>query len=264
VATQHAISTRTHPVTQAISTAADGIWRSLTRQPTPGTHRPGRRPWGRPRRANPRPPGPMEALRARAETREQQIRQRLATSACETQRRRRRTARDPYQAQRRPGTVLQLGLYQAWEQRWRHVARDKPATTWRTLWRPPATRTYDNLQKHEATALFLLRTEVIGLKSWLHSVGVPGILPRCACEWEAQTVRHIMIHCLQYTATRAALFRRARSSNLQRILSTPRGGKAAARWLIACGILPQFTLAREIAQEDTSRYQPPQGLDTWS
>jgi hypothetical protein len=264
VATQHAISTRTHAVTQAISTAADGIWKSLTRQPAPSTHRPGRRPRGRPRRAKPRPPGPTEALRARAETREQQIRQHLARSECETRQRRRRTARDAHQAQRGPGTVLRIGLYQEWEQRWRHIASDKSATTWRAPWRPPATRTYDNLQKHEATALFLLRTEVIGLKSWLHSVGVPGILPRCACGWEAQTVRHIMIHCPQYIATRAALFRQAGSTNLQMILSTPRGGKAAARWLIASGILPHFTLAREIAQEDTSRYQPPQELDTWS
>jgi hypothetical protein len=97
-ATQHAITTRVHPVTRAISTAADGIWSSLTRLPAPSTHRSSRRPRGRPRRDTSRPPGPMENLRVRAETREQQIRQHLARSTCKTQRKRRRNSREPRQA----------------------------------------------------------------------------------------------------------------------------------------------------------------------
>ena len=60
---------------------------------------------------------------------------------------------------------------------------------------PPATRTYDSLQRHEAIALLLLRTEFIRLNSRLHSVGVSRVLQRCACEWDAQTVRHVMIYC---------------------------------------------------------------------
>jgi hypothetical protein len=65
-------------------------------------------------------------------------------------------------------------------------------------------------------------------------------------------------------ATRADLFCRAGSTDLQTILSTPRGAKAVSRWLIACGILPHLTLVKEIAQEDISRYRPLQGLDNWS
>jgi hypothetical protein len=132
---------------------------------------------GRPHRTNPRPPGPMEALRARAATLEQGIRQRLAEADRGSQRTRGRTARVPHQTQKRIGTILKAGLYQEWELRWRRLVGGKPATTWRVPWRPPATKTYDGLQKHEATAVFLLRTEVIGLKSWLYSVRVPGILP---------------------------------------------------------------------------------------
>jgi hypothetical protein len=43
---------------------------------------------------------------------------------------------------------------------------------------------YDSFTKAEATALFPVRTEVIGLRSWLASVGVPGILPQCNCQWQ--------------------------------------------------------------------------------
>jgi hypothetical protein len=272
VATQHAGSTRTHPVTRAITTVTDEIWNSMSRPPARDT-RPARPHNNRRRQrrgtqiTNPRPPSPMEALRARAESQEWQIRQQLAESERATQRTRRRTAPapQPNQNQKRSGTILKLDLYKKWKQRWRRRAGGKQATTWKAPWRPPATKAYDSLLKHEATVLFLLRTEIIGLNSWLYSVNVPAILlPRCACGWHEQTVRHVMIYCPLYTSTRAELFRRAGSIDLQTMLSTPRGAKAAARWLIARGTLPQFTLAKDIAQEDTSRYQQAQGLDTWS
>ena len=141
--------------------------------------------------------------------------------------------------------------------RGRQQLRGKPHGT------PQPPDTTRSLQKHEATALFLLRTEVIGLRGWLHTVGVPGILPQCPCGWTNQTVRHIVLYCPQHTATRTDFLRQAGSRDLKEILSTPRGAKAAARWLIACGIIPHLTLAKEIAQEDTSRYRPLRELDHW-
>ena len=47
---------------------------------------------------------------------------------------------------------------------------------------------YDGLMKAEATALFLLWTEVIRLNIWLLLVFIPDILPRCECGWRAQIV----------------------------------------------------------------------------
>ncbi len=45
--------------------------------------------------------------------------------------------------------------------------RGRSETTWTELWerRPP--RLYDGLTKAQATALFLMRTEAIGLNKWL-------------------------------------------------------------------------------------------------
>src|SRR5436305_9086369 len=54
---------------------------------------------------------------------------------------------------------------------------------------------YEGLSKAEATALFLMRTEVLGLNAWLASVQVPDILPRCHYGWNAQTVRHVLMQC---------------------------------------------------------------------
>jgi hypothetical protein len=115
---------------------------------------------------------------------------------------------------------------------------------------------YDNLSKHHATALMLLRTEVIGLNAWLASVRVPDVLPHCDCGWHTQTVRHILLHCPKLAQQRIELIRDTGSENLQAILTHTASAQAAARWFIRCNILAQFRVAREIEGEDVSEYAP--------
>jgi hypothetical protein len=75
-------------------------------------------------------------------------------------------------------TLSEAWLKAKWKERWTNAANGKTATIWNT---PSPLKLYDNLPKHCATALMLLRTEVIGLNAWLASVGVLDILPRCDC-----------------------------------------------------------------------------------
>jgi len=116
-----------------------------------------------------------------------------------------------------------------WEQRWTRKIGQQKATTWKTAWTLPAHQLYEGLHKHEATALFLLRTEVLGLDAWLASVGVPGVDKRCPCGWPAQTVRHILLFCPTHTASRALYFQRAGLADLHRALSTAASAHQAAR-----------------------------------
>jgi len=63
---------------------------------------------------------------------------------------------------------------------------------WKTPWGKPTILLYKGLIKAEAIALFLLRTEVIGLNAWLVSVGVLAVLLRCEYGWIRQTVHHVL------------------------------------------------------------------------
>ena len=54
---------------------------------------------------------------------------------------------------------------------------------WTTLWKQDPCELYAHLTKAESTALFLMRTEIIGLDAWLAAIQVPNITP--ACEWLA-------------------------------------------------------------------------------
>ena len=104
-----------------------------------------------------------------------------------------------------------------------------------------------------------MRVEVIGLNAWLASVQVPDVLPRCTCGWQAQTVRHVLIHCPHFD--RSNLIQAVQTESLYAILSQPKRARHAAKWLIKQNALKQFETARAIGEEDTSGYAPFQGLE---
>jgi hypothetical protein len=72
---------------------------------------------------------------------------------------------------------------------------------WLVLWTQKTRLLYEGLTKAETTALFLIRTEVIGLNAWLAAVRVPGVFPACLCGWHAQTVRHVLLYCIRHERT---------------------------------------------------------------
>jgi hypothetical protein len=119
-------------------------------------------------------------------------------------------------------------------------------------------RLYAQLEKAEATTLFLLRIEVIDLNAWLAAIGVPNTHPSCSCGWSHQTVRHILIHCPNYE--RRELIQACGTKRLDDILNQPTSAAHAGRWLIASGSLEQFRTARDIQTEDFSSYRKTQEL----
>lgn len=121
---------------------------------------------------------------------------------------RRRSAAAPRQPRRNPATLIDEWADLEWKIRWQQKARDKEAMTWKTPWQKDTLKLYSDQPKHQATALFLLRTEVIGLNAWLASIRVPGISPECECGWRAQTVKHVLTMCPLCSNARAELAQR--------------------------------------------------------
>jgi hypothetical protein len=152
-----------------------------------------------------------------------------------------------------------------WRRRWEDtihgLPRRRQAVAWRTPWEQEPRKLYAGLAKAEATALFLMRTEVIGLNAWLAAIQVPGIHPTCPCGWHAQTVRHILLHCPKYD--RRDLLIRCRTERFEDLLTTTACAPHAARWLTRIGALQQFQTAAEIATEDTSGYEAFVDADRW-
>jgi hypothetical protein len=108
------------------------------------------------------------------------------------------------------------------------------------------------LTKAEATALFLIRTEVISLNAWLAAVRVPGVFPACPCGWHAQTVRHVLLYYIRHKRT--DLLRKYGLERLEDILQQPLNIKHIARWLVRSRVIEQFKLAAEIVKKDIYKY----------
>jgi hypothetical protein len=250
---QRAVKTRGHQVESQIARAADAVWTRM-------------RSAGRPQQ---RPATGREIAAALAITRAQEARERLATLRRERQGTRRsrgthRRADTTSPALGEASLIARWGTL-AWQRRWEKtietLPRRRPATVWNTPWEQDPRKLYAGLSKAQATALFLLRTEVIGLNAWLASIRVPDVTPACPCGWFAQTVQHVMLQCPRHN--RIDLIQRCGTERLEQILIRPDCAKHAARWFIRAGILEQFRVAKEIEEENTEEFRPFETVERW-
>lgn len=164
------------------------------------------------------------------------------------------------------------------------LARERAEGDWAARWRAYQVRTredrvrlttaqscewdrrgwhiHKDLLKAESTMATLLRTEHIGMNDYLHRRRVPGYdNSLCECGWPKQTVKHILLFCPRFARDRDKMLQEAESSDFSKILSTPRGIRAAVRWFLRQDILTQFSLVRDASQRKRRRAGRPAGED---
>ena len=246
---QRAIRARNHPVEAKIAQTANKIWVRMRRA----------------RGTQPRPQTGREIATAQAVNRVNSTMEwiQVLRDRRGPRQRRRRTDSEPQQTSE-ASLINKWGML-SWQQRWTNQAQrvrgGHKATAWRTPWAQDTRKLYAGLTKAEATALFLMRTEVIGLNAWLAAIQVPRIAPVCSCGTHAQTVRHILLHCPR--VERTDLIVRCGTERMEEILGRPECARHAARWLVRSGIMEQFRAAAEIEQEDRSGYRPFDSAEQW-
>ena len=104
---------------------------------------------------------------------------------------------------------------------------------------------HKDLTKAESSAAIQLRSGHIGLRSYLHKMRVPGYeSPACPCGWSYQDPKHILFFCKKTAEGRQELINKAPDRTISRLLSTPKGIGAAAKWVIQSGMLGQYALAK--------------------
>ena len=146
--------------------------------------------------------------------------------------------------------ALHKWMSETWQKRWSDYKGARTAATWKTPWTQSTLELYNGLKKHEATALMLLRSEIIGLNAWLSSIKVPNISAACTCGEPFQTVKHILFFCPEHQALRAQMLANSGTSSFDKVLQTPKGCRAASRMFIATSRLTQFAVANKIDTEE--------------
>ena len=213
-ATQRAATTEHHKVTQEIETALQQIWDATTAPP--------RRARGRPRRERgPKLESTMRTLHNQAIKINNEARQRQMDERAEANGRNGRRLRRPrtIQSRSKHGNI-DAHFATVWKKRWKdHASKaGSRAMTWKGDWEQQPLSLYEGLLKHEATALFLLRTEVMGLRAWLARVGVPDIHPACDCGALRQMLDHILAFCPDLSTQRVELVSKTGSTDIRKML----------------------------------------------
>jgi hypothetical protein len=124
---------------------------------------------------------------------------------------------------------------ESWERRWTAYLNSTPHG--RT--KPPSLlvterkgeQIYENINKATCSLISQIRTEKIGLNTFVADRRVPGYPVQCPCGWRRQTAKHIIRFCSQYAATQGDLDEEAGTRDYSQMLTTWQGAKAAARWL---------------------------------
>ena len=87
---------------------------------------------------------------------------------------------------------------------------------------------------------------MIRFEAFLYERRVSDVLsPACQCGWRRQDRKHLVIFCPNHGSNRHRLFRRAETQRYREILSTGKGLRAVAKWIMREGLLGQFLLAGE-------------------
>lgn len=157
-------------------------------------------------------------------------------------------------------TRLRIAYRNKWKKRWTKFTsqgrQDKPVAQ-STQWNPKIRQIHSELSKPQSTLATLLRTEHIGLEDFLSRRKVPGHpSPACPCGWHRQTPKHILLFCPHFQQGRAQMLQRAGTTDYDSLLSTKKGIKVATDWFLHLGLLKQFSLARELIQEDNQEEEP--------
>jgi tubulin alpha len=105
---------------------------------------------------------------------------------------------------------------------------------------------HQHLQKLESSLTVQLRTRKNGFNTFLYQARVPTVpSPLCSCGRGSQTVKHIIIHCRNFSAARHALRdNQGRLPDYKQLVTTLTGLKKVTRWVIERGMLGQYQRAR--------------------
>ena len=105
----------------------------------------------------------------------------------------------------------------------------------------------DDLQKIKSILATYIKIECIELKIYLHLRNVSNANSfRYDCKWSHQTVKHILMHCSNWTHLRLNMLQDVDFTNYRVIISITKNLKATARIMMKMKLLKQFKMTRTL------------------
>ena len=158
-------------------------------------------------------------------------------------------SRQPVQTQIRKWAQEQQT--KAWEEHQDKIPLDKHSIAYKTRIHSSI---HKGLTRAESSLATQLRTEKTGLRAFLHDCKVPGVTATCTCRHPRQTVKHVMLYCLD-RSDRTTFLGRLGLIDFHYILANKDTLRKALRWFLRQELLPQFQLALPVLTAIEGRAQ---------
>ena len=150
-----------------------------------------------------------------------------------------------------------------WKKRWREYYSKTPVQARVAAQRgeisPLHLGRHVGLSKAESSLAIQIRTEKIGLASFLCRRRVPGFLTEycSACgRGKRQTAKHVLLFCEKFSLERRELLNGLARMDYRELVDNRQWLKRAARWIMERNLLTQYRLARYCLEDEGWVNQP--------
>ena len=174
------------------------------------------------------------------------------------------------QQRKQRNMAVKKRAFKQWQQRWNnsshHITAAMPKR-WNAsiLINTNEVQDYENLgcvpvilhkglTRAQSSVATQLRTEHIGLRTYLHRRRVPGVdSPACPCGYQSQNVQHALTRCDRWSNNRGSWIQLLRDRQYTRLLHNSDNVSRITKWIIHEGFFEQFRLAQPVEDLLNSR-----------
>lgn len=105
----------------------------------------------------------------------------------------------------------------------------------------------ENLNRAQSSIVIQLKSEHIGLNSYLHRRKVPGADSlRFKCIYPSQNVKHMVLTCYQWADGRGEMLRQAKDRSYEAMMNSPEDVARITNWILNKIWLEQFRPAEQV------------------
>lgn len=106
---------------------------------------------------------------------------------------------------------------------------------------------HQNLSRAQSSIAMQIRSEHIGLNSYLYRRKVPGVdSPKFQRGYPSQNVRHMIMTCPQWVKGRGEILRKSKDRSYEAMINSPADLARITQWILNEGWLEQFRLVGQV------------------
>ncbi len=105
----------------------------------------------------------------------------------------------------------------------------------------------NDLQKIESILVIYIKIECIDLNAYLHFRNISDADSMwCDCNWDHQMIKHVLMHCLNWSHLRSRMLQNVDFLNYWIIIAITKSFRAALRMMMKMKLLKQFKMIESL------------------